>query len=231
MVPIGTKGEAQSVVLHKDSQWYQNWQNFKDNNAYVHKLFELKTKYDESDNFVIRVARSLTEKVSGALTSVFSPSETSETLTEICRSDPAFDVAKFLKNVQYDIIPNIFESLARGELEILRDWCTEAVYNVLINPITTSKALGYKYSLKIIDLGDVELVAAKMMELPVLVLTFQAQQIAYISEQTGKIIEGHPEQINRINYIFALGRDLTILDPNAAWRLIDLSAARVNHFV
>jgi hypothetical protein len=39
------------------------------------------------------------------------------------------------------------------------------------------------------------------------------------------------EQINRINYIFALGRDPTILDPLAAWRLVDLSASKVNHFV
>lgn len=85
---------------------------------------------------------------------------------------------------------------------------------------------------------------------PVLVVTFQAQQIAYIADATGKIIEGDPvcddhlfkyflsrfsisikEQINRINYIFALGRDPTILDPLAAWRLVDLSASKVNHFV
>lgn len=67
--------------------------------------------------------------------------------------------------------------MARNELEILRDWCTEAVsiksplnfiilfthrdfivkvYNVLIHPINTSKALNYKYHLKIIDVGDVE---------------------------------------------------------------------------
>ena len=67
----------------------------------------------------------------------------SETLTDICRIDPTFDTVQFLRLVQYDIIPNIFEvnnqqtnsfvsssllqSLARGELEILRDWCTEAV--------------------------------------------------------------------------------------------------------
>ena len=27
--------ETQTVAVHKDSQWYQNWQNFKDNNAYL----------------------------------------------------------------------------------------------------------------------------------------------------------------------------------------------------
>lgn len=30
------------------------------------------------------------------------------------------------------------------------------VYNVLIHPINTSKALNYKYHLKIIDIGDAE---------------------------------------------------------------------------
>jgi import inner membrane translocase subunit TIM44 len=82
---------------------------------------------------------------------------------------------------------------------------------------------------------------------PVLVVTFQAQQIAYIADATGKVVEGDPvshffflidliryfikEQIIRINYIFALGRDPTVLDPLAAWRLVDLNALKVNHFV
>ena len=91
--------------------------------------------------------RILSIDLFSSLASVFSQSETSEALTEICRVDPTFDVAQFLRIVQYDIIPNIFEvgidkysseakmnvsffflqSLARGELEILKDWCTEAV--------------------------------------------------------------------------------------------------------
>lgn len=33
----------------------------------------------------------------------------SEALTEICRVDPNFDVTRFLRLVQYDVIPNIFE--------------------------------------------------------------------------------------------------------------------------
>lgn len=31
------------------------------------ELFDLKSKYDESDNVVVRVARTFTDKVSGAL--------------------------------------------------------------------------------------------------------------------------------------------------------------------
>ncbi|KAH0810679.1 hypothetical protein GEV33_012112 [Tenebrio molitor] len=42
--------EATGVELHKDSKFYQSWQNFKDNNPYVHKVMDWKLKYDESDN-------------------------------------------------------------------------------------------------------------------------------------------------------------------------------------
>jgi import inner membrane translocase subunit TIM44 len=51
----------------------------------------------------------------------------SEVLTEIIKIEPTFEMNDFLKRVQYDIIPNILESLSQGELEILKDWCTEAV--------------------------------------------------------------------------------------------------------
>jgi mitochondrial import inner membrane translocase subunit TIM44 len=76
--------ETQTVTLHKDSQWYQNWQNFKENNSYLNssscrlgrvaavrlrvslELFDLKSKYDESDHLVVRVTRTVTDKVSDA---------------------------------------------------------------------------------------------------------------------------------------------------------------------
>ena len=44
-----------------------------------------------------------------SLASIFSQSETSEALTEICKVDPTFDTGKFIRIVQYDVIPNIFE--------------------------------------------------------------------------------------------------------------------------
>jgi hypothetical protein len=55
--------------------------------------------------------RGLVNSIDGvcSLASIFSQSETSEALTEICKVDPTFDAVKFIRIVQYDIIPNIFE--------------------------------------------------------------------------------------------------------------------------
>ncbi|KAJ6652165.1 hypothetical protein lerEdw1_013149 [Lerista edwardsae] len=58
---------------------------------------------------------------------LFSKTEMSEVLTEILRVDPNFDKDRFLKQCEVDIIPNILEAMISGDLDILKDWCYEAV--------------------------------------------------------------------------------------------------------
>lgn len=57
--------------------------------------------------------------------------------------DPNFNKEEFLKQCEHDIIPNILESMVVGDLEILKDWCHEAPYNVLATPIKQALALGH----------------------------------------------------------------------------------------
>ena len=45
--------EALGVVLHKDSKWYQQWKDFRDNNVVFNWFFQMKMKYDESNNTFI----------------------------------------------------------------------------------------------------------------------------------------------------------------------------------
>ncbi|KAG1668057.1 Mitochondrial import inner membrane translocase subunit TIM44 [Nymphon striatum] len=215
---------ATDVELHKDSKWFQNWEKFKDNNVYVNKLFDWKIRYDESDNPVVRASRLFTDKVTELFGGVFQKTELSEVLTEITKIDPSFDRYKFVKHVESVIIPNVLEAMIRGDLEILRDWCHEAAYNALAVPIKQAKTLGYKYDSKILDVSHVDLEMGKMMEQgPVLIVTFQSQQIMAIRNASGGIVEGDAEKVMRIHYVWALCRDQSVFDPYAAWKLIDLS--------
>lgn len=115
------------MELHKDSKWSQSWQNFKDNNQYVNRIFDWKSRLDESDNPIMRASRLLTDKISELFGGLFQKTELSEVLTEICKIDPNFDKNTFLKDCETEIIPNILEALIRGNLEILSDWCHESV--------------------------------------------------------------------------------------------------------
>lgn len=61
--PVEINTDAQDVVLHKDSKFYESWQNFKNKNPYVNQVLNWKSKYEESDNVVLRASRALTDKV------------------------------------------------------------------------------------------------------------------------------------------------------------------------
>ncbi|GAB6032437.1 hypothetical protein CHUAL_011075 [Chamberlinius hualienensis] len=217
--------EATGVELHKESRWAQSWQNFKDNNPYVTKVFHWKMKYDESDNPVIRASRLLTDKVTDIFGGLFQKTELSEVLTEICKMDPTFNKEEFLKECEAEIIPNILEALVRGDLEILKDWCNEAPYNALATPIKQAQTMGYVLNSKILDITNVDLSLGKMMEQgPVLVISFQSQQIMVVKNSKGEIVEGDADKVIRVFYVWALCRDQNEVNPKAAWKLMDMSA-------
>ncbi|XP_054439311.1 mitochondrial import inner membrane translocase subunit TIM44 isoform X1 [Pteronotus mesoamericanus] len=218
--------EALGVVLHKDSKWYQQWKDFRDNNVVFNRFFEMKMKYDESDNTFIRASRALTDKVTDLLGGLFSKTEMSEVLTEILRVDPAFDKERFLQQCENDIIPNVLEAMISGELDILKDWCYEATYSQLAHPIQQAKALGLQFHSRILDIDNVDLAMGKMMEQgPVLIVTFHAQLVMVVKNPKGEVVEGDPDKVLRMLYVWALCRDQDELNPYAAWRLLDISAS------
>ncbi|KAK5859787.1 hypothetical protein PBY51_021315 [Eleginops maclovinus] len=218
--------EDMGVVLHKDSKWYEQWKDFKDNNVVFNRFFDMKMKYDESDNAVVRASRAVTDRVTGFLGGLFSKTEMSEVLTEIVKADPTFDKDIFLKQCEKDIIPNILEAMIRGELDVLKDWCYEATYSQLAHPIQQARALGLLFQSKILDIDNIDLAMGKMMDQgPVLIITFQAQVVMVIRGPKGDLVEGDPEKVMRMMYVWALCRDQEELNPSAAWRLLDISAS------
>ncbi|XP_005178019.1 mitochondrial import inner membrane translocase subunit TIM44 [Musca domestica] len=225
--------EAMGMELHKDSKFYQSWENFKNNNAYVNKVLDWKMKYEESENPVIRASRLLTDKVSDVMGGLFSKTELSETLTELCKIDPNFDQKQFLRDCETDIIPNILEAMVRGDLEILKDWCFESTFNIISTPISQAIKAGLYLDSKILDIENIDLAMGKVMDQgPVLIVTFQAQQIMCVRERSSnKVVEGDPEKVMRVNYVWVLCRDPNELNPKAAWRLMELSANSQEQFV
>ncbi|CAL8345775.1 unnamed protein product [Merluccius merluccius] len=218
--------EAMGVELHKDSKWYQQWKDFKDNNMVVNRFFEMKMKYDESDNTMIRVSRAVTDRVTDLMGGLFSKTEISQVLTEILKADPNFDKDSFLKQCEKDIIPNILEAIVRGELDVLKDWCYEATYSKLAHPIQQARGLGQFFQSKVLDIDNIDLAMGKIMDQgPVLIITFQAQVVMVIRGPKGDLVQGDPDKVMREMHMWALCRDQEELNPNAAWRLLDMATS------
>uniref|UniRef100_A0A6Q2WX45 Tim44-like domain-containing protein n=1 Tax=Esox lucius TaxID=8010 RepID=A0A6Q2WX45_ESOLU len=138
--------EAMGVVLHKDSKWYAQWKDFKDNNMVFNRFFEMKMKYDESENALIRASRAVTDKMTDLIGGLFSKTEMSEVLTEVLKVDPSFDKDGFLKQCEYDIIPNVLET-----------------YSQLAHPIQQAKAMGLQFHSKILDIDNIDDKVLRMM--------------------------------------------------------------------
>merc|ERR1712106_1181379 len=189
-------------------------------------------KFEEADNPLVRGARLVTDKLQDVFGSVFTNTELSETLTEIVKMDPSFEKEQFLKDCEKDIIPTILEAITRGDLEILEDWCYEAPFNVLATPIRQAKTMGLTISSRVLDIDSLDLAMGKMMEQgPVLVITFNSQQILCVKDREEKVVEGSEDKVMRVTYVWVLCRDQTELDPRAAWRLLDLSANSQEQFI
>ncbi|XP_028407109.1 mitochondrial import inner membrane translocase subunit TIM44-like [Dendronephthya gigantea] len=219
---IEVNEDATGVVLHKDSVWYQQWKNFKDNNTVVNGLFDLKMKYDESDNLLIRASRIVTDKLGDIFQDVFSQSDMAKTLAEITKIDPSFNKDKFLHECEYEIIPTVLQAYINGDVELLQDWCHERTYSVLAAQIEQNKVAGIKVDTKILDIRDVDLALAKIMEQgPVLILTFSAQQTMCATDARGKVVEGGEDKIELFNYVWAMCRDQTILKHEQAWKVLE----------
>lgn len=224
--------EAIGMELHKDAKFFANWEKFKDNNPVVNKFTDIRMKYEESDNPLVRGARIVTDKVQDIMGGLFSTTELSQALTEIIKMDPNFCKEEFLKECERDIIPNVLEAMVRGDLEILQDWCYEGPFNILATPIKQAQQMGYFFDSTVLDIENLDLLMGKILDQgPVLVISFQSQQILCVRDAKGTVMEGDPDKVMKVTYVWVLCRDQTELDPKAAWRLLELSAQSQEQFL
>ncbi|XDB64338.1 hypothetical protein AB1E18_017649 [Capra hircus] len=152
-------------------------------------FFEMKMKYEESDDDFIWESHILTDKITGLLGGLFSKMEMSEVLTEILRVDPAINKDRFLQQCENDIIPNVLEAMISQELDILKDWCYEAVYSQLAKLIQQAKGLALQLHSRIVDTDNIDMAMGMIMEQgSVLIITFQAQMVMVIKNSKGKVV-------------------------------------------
>lgn len=200
---------------------WESWKKFKAENIVMQKLSDFKDRYDESDHVLVRATRSVTDTIS----SVFHNAEMSEVVTELCRVEPDFSLVNFLRQCETDIIPNVLEAIAQENLEVLKDWCFEAPFRVLSHPITEHRQKGHQTYCKVLDVHNVDVVTGKLMEHgPVLIISFSAQQIMYIKDINGLLVDGDPHTVIRVMYTWAMCRDVNEIHPRAAWKLLDIAA-------
>ncbi|KAF9360742.1 protein translocase subunit [Mortierella sp. NVP85] len=194
-------GEA--MVLHKDSAWKETWSKFKDTNPVIQGVFNMKKSYDDSENVFVAWARVVTDKISDLWVSMTDETENAKTIRALQMIDPTFKMDTFMKDCREFIIPEIMDAVLNTDSETLHEWCSEATYNVLTAGFQAQIAQGLVSDCKILELRNVELVSAKVLEndVPVLIVSFNTQEVTVFRNRlTREVVYGKEDAIEEVTY-------------------------------
>ncbi|CAG8488269.1 11787_t:CDS:2 [Paraglomus brasilianum] len=219
---------GQAVVLHKDSKWKESWNRFKENNAVIQVLFRLKSGYENSDNVFISYSRHVTDSIGDTFGSFLAETETAQALSQLKAIDPSFNLDYFMREARQYIVPELIEAYLKGDTETLKKWCSEAAYNVLAHGFAAQAKDNLLSDCRVLDLRDVELRAARILDndIPVLVITFSAQEvIMFRNRLTNEIVQGREDQIDQVTYACVLTKEESrIGDPvTNGWKVLDMA--------
>eukprot|EP00178_Gracilaria_changii_P023447 TRINITY_DN70941_c0_g1_i1.p1 TRINITY_DN70941_c0_g1~~TRINITY_DN70941_c0_g1_i1.p1 ORF type:complete len:385 (+),score=68.20 TRINITY_DN70941_c0_g1_i1:367-1521(+) len=173
--------------------------------AFMRGAFEAKERIqeriDESDNPLINMFRNIYDRF-------FAENEMAMVVREIRDEDPAFRISDFLERVETHFVPSILGAYLRGDRDSLKDNCTDEAFEMLNASIRERNAEGILMDTNILDVSDVELTAGKLLEdSPVLIVTFNTQQINCLRDRAGNILEGQEDDIRAVYYAWAFVKE------------------------
>ncbi|RKP39596.1 hypothetical protein BJ085DRAFT_42805 [Dimargaris cristalligena] len=218
-----------SVVMHKDSKWKASWDSFKENNTVMQGLFRARQGFEDSENPLIAMTRSITDRVSDTFTSIFSESESAQALRIFKQTlDPSFNVGRFLHEAREYIIPEVIDAYLSSDVDSLKMWCSEATFNVLSAGIQAQIQQGLVSDSRVLDIRRVDMVTAKVLEndVPVIVLSFNTQEVmVFRNRVSGEIMFGKEDHIEMVAYAMVLTKDPDDLaNPvTNGWKVLEMA--------
>ncbi|WFD20345.1 protein translocase subunit [Malassezia caprae] len=213
------------LVLAPESAQASRWDRFKQESPIMRRLADLHEQYQDSEHPFIERLRGVTNRVA----SWFEENETAQVVRAFKEIDPKFTLAGFTIELREYVIPEVLDAYHGAARHLLRQWCGEATYNVLMATLDPYLQRGYIADGRILDLSSIEIVQGKILEtgpLPVLVISFQTQELMYFKDpKTGEIVEGSVEQANLCRYAMVLTRlaDEVENEVTGGWKIIELA--------
>ncbi|KAI9105944.1 hypothetical protein DFS34DRAFT_601516 [Phlyctochytrium arcticum] len=216
---------GQNVELHRSSRIAESWRKFKEESPVAQKLFAAKRGFDESDNPTVERIRDFFQAAA------FEETETAQVVRAFKAVDPSFRTDKFLKEATMYFVPEILEAYLKADAAVLREWCSERAYARLSAGFESQKAQGLISDCKLLDIRRVDIRKLTLLEdeVPVILVTFQTDEILMFRNAKGELKLGNESAIERATYVMAFTL-VQAVDPSAkipertnGWVVIDWS--------
>ncbi|GAA5904171.1 hypothetical protein JCM6882_003967 [Rhodosporidiobolus microsporus] len=180
--------------------------------------------YQESDNPFVVMSRSVT----GTIGRWFDETETAKVARWVKEMDPSFTQESFLRELREYIVPELVDAYVNGDQPTLKQWCSEATFNVLVATLQNSLGPSLISESRVLDIRNLDIMSAKILEndVHVFVVSWRTQEVlAYRDLKTNEITVGDTNKIEQVGYVAVLTRVEEELDnpETGGWKVIDMA--------
>ncbi|MCO5602759.1 hypothetical protein L7F22_056897 [Adiantum nelumboides] len=201
------------VLVKKKRSFWDYWRDKAESNR-VYKRFkgvkqhpvvrkgqeiaeDMRERWETSDSPVVHKIQDLNE-------SLFGETATAMALKAIRQRDPTFSFPDFLSEVQENA-RDVLQAYLKGDIDELRKRCSREVVDRCRAERKAYESQGIFIDNKILHVSDLELKETKLLgNVPIIIVTFQTQQVFCVRNKHGKITEGGKDDILTVYYAWAM---------------------------
>lgn len=202
----------------------EKWDKFKRTSPAGKGITYLQERWEELENGLISLVRTIIEKVTG----FFSETEQAKVVKQFKLMDPLFRLTDFQKTLVNYIVPELVEAYLKNDEAVLKEWFSEAPFNVWQANNKQFVEQGLFSDLKIQDIRGVDIVTCKMLQpndTPVIVALCRAQEIHLYRKKDGEIAAGTEDNIQMLTYAMVFTRIPEEFDNKTTdgWKVIEFA--------
>lgn len=190
----------------------------------IGKLFLiLREKWEEAENPLLVLIRTILNKIGG----LFAETEAAKVVKQFRELDPNFTSFGFQKQLREYIVPEVVEAYIQGDEKTLKNWLSEAPFNIYAAKQKQLRDQGIFSDGKILDIRGVDIVTYKMLEpnnIPVMVIGARVQEINLFRKfKTGELVAGSEEDILLSSYAMVITRIPEEMDnpETEGWKVLE----------
>lgn len=190
----------------------------------MQRLFSIPKRLEDSENPLVESARNIADRFAG----FFAENETALVIRKMREIDPNFQLEPFLRELREYILPEVLDAYVNGDIKTLKEWLSEAQYNVYEALQKQFQTQGLKLDGKVLDVRGVDVVSARILDpgdIPVFIISCRTNEVqVYRDIKTGALKAGVEDKIMQVTYAMGITRiaeDVANPETNG-WRVIEL---------
>lgn len=158
---------------------------------------DLQERWETSDSPVVHKIQDINDRV-------FGENDSGLSFKEIRRRDPLFSLPDFVAEVQ-EVIKPVLNAYIKGDFKVLEKYCSSEVVERCKAEHKVFQSQDIFFDNKILHVSEVDVRETKMMgSSPIIILSFQTQQVYCVRNRQGSIKEGSQDTIHSVYYLWAM---------------------------